>query len=210
MTTMDRDARDEHATATKARDARTGEQWQTVRRVDDGAGTAGMVEGAVMDQAQAQSVVEALGAPVPIDAAPLSKTIMFFVPQAPQGKQSPRAVQIGGFARVVKDPKTRKYEGMVSMFASQAMGGRPPLAEPVSIHLAVWLQVPESWSQKKRRAALDGSLWPMVKPDCSNILKAIEDGCNGIVFVDDKQITSVRISKKYGEKPGVAVMVRPI
>lgn len=136
--------------------------------------------------------------------------IDFFVPQNPQGKQSPRAVQIGGFARVVKDPKTRKYEGMIAVLAAQAMAGRAPIAEPVAVRLEVWMPVPASWSHRRAAQAIAGSILPTVKPDCSNVLKAVEDGCNGVVFVDDKQIADVVVSKRYGEMPGVRVFVEPL
>ena len=134
--------------------------------------------------------------------------IEFFIPQDPQGKKAPVAAKIGGFTRILKAAKTRKYEAMVSLFASEAMQGRSPLDEPVSVHLAVWLAIPASWSAKKRAQALAGLIRPTVKPDCSNVAKAIEDGCNGIVFVDDKQVTDLTVAKRYGNPPGVAVMVR--
>lgn len=161
-------------------------------------------DGVSIESTALAAAVEALGAPVN------PRMIEFFIPQAPQGKQSPRAVEINGFARVIKDPKTRKYESGIAAIAHNAMQGREPLTVPVSMSLAVWMQVPASWSEKKRRDALEGRIYPMVKPDCSNVLKAIEDGCNGVVFADDKQVARVEMSKRYGATPGVAVMVRPI
>ncbi|MEO7387415.1 MAG: RusA family crossover junction endodeoxyribonuclease [Gammaproteobacteria bacterium] len=136
--------------------------------------------------------------------------IEFFVPQTPQGKQSPRAVRIGAHVRVVKASVTRKYESMIAMFASQAMAGRAPLDEPVTMRLTVWMPVPTSWSQKKRSAALAGEIRPVVKPDLSNTTKSVEDGCNGIVYVDDRMITDLTVSKYYGCRPGVAVVVQPL
>lgn len=135
--------------------------------------------------------------------------IEFFVPSKPQGKQSPRAVKIGGFARVIKDPKTRRYEDLIGLIASQAMAGRPPLDEPVTIALRVVFPVAVSWSHKRQRDALAGLILPTVRPDCSNVLKAVEDGCNGIVFRDDALIVDVGVSKAYGLTPGVQVRVWP-
>ncbi|MGE0745277.1 MAG: RusA family crossover junction endodeoxyribonuclease [Rhodospirillales bacterium] len=135
--------------------------------------------------------------------------IEFFVPTAPQGKQSPRAVNLHGRARIIKAPKTKRYEDMISVVASQAMAGQPPIAEPVEIAITILMPVPESWSARKRAQALSGLLRPQVKPDCSNVLKAIEDGCNGVVFVDDKLITDGSFAKRYAATPGVQVRVWP-
>jgi Holliday junction resolvase RusA-like endonuclease len=68
--------------------------------------------------------------------------------------------------------------------------------------------VPDSWSAKKRAAALAGDIRPTKKPDLSNIQKALEDGMNAVVFKDDSQITESGGSKKiYGELPCVKVCV---
>ena len=45
------------------------------------------------------------------------------------------------------------------------------------------------------------------KADTSNILKSIEDGMNGIVYVDDKQIKEIHISRIEGDGEGVDVTV---
>lgn len=135
--------------------------------------------------------------------------IEFFIPSEPQGKQSPRAVKIGGFARVIKDPKTRRYEDLVAMFASQAMAGQPPIDVPVTIAVRAIFGVPASWSARKQRDALAGLVLPTRRPDCSNVLKAIEDGCNAIVYRDDALIVDAGVSKAYGAAPGVHVRIWP-
>lgn len=135
--------------------------------------------------------------------------IEFFVPQEPQGKQTGRAVKIGGFTRIASHPKTKKYEAMVSMIATQAMAGQPPVDEAVTIAVTAILGVPASWSLKKQRAALAGLVIPTRKPDGSNIVKAIEDGCKGIVFRDDALVSDGSWSKRFGLVPGVRVQVWP-
>ena len=137
-------------------------------------------------------------------------SVSFFIPSEPQGKQSPRAVKIGGHARVIKDPKTRRYEDLVSMFAAQAMNGKPTIDEPVKITVRAIFSVPASWSGKKQREALAGLAVPTRRPDCSNVLKAIEDGCNKIVFRDDSLIVRGLVTKEYGETPGVHVTIETV
>jgi len=45
------------------------------------------------------------------------------------------------------------------------------------------------------------------KADTSNILKSIEDGMNGIIYVDDKQIEEIHISRIKEGNEGVDVAV---
>lgn len=136
--------------------------------------------------------------------------LTFTVPGAPVGKGRARATTIGGRARLYTPAKTAAYEGLVALAARQAMGDRVPLEGPVAMDVAIWCAVPASWSQRKRRQALEGAIWPATKPDASNIIKAVEDGCNGIVYRDDVQIVSGTFVKRYAEAPCVAVLVRSL
>jgi Holliday junction resolvase RusA-like endonuclease len=70
--------------------------------------------------------------------------------------------------------------------------------------------VAQSWSKKKSAAALAGTVMPTKKPDADNVLKAICDGINGIVFRDDVQVVNVSLSKRFSETPGVQVRVVPL
>lgn len=49
---------------------------------------------------------------------------------------------------------------------------------------------------------------PTKKPDADNVLKAVFDGMNGVVWVDDVQACGVVLRKRYAETPGVTVVVR--
>ena len=53
-------------------------------------------------------------------------------------------------------------------------------------------------------------IYPTVKPDCSNLVKCIEDSCNGLVWTDDCLITDLIIKKRYGEKESIEIFVIPI
>ncbi|MBX3703975.1 MAG: RusA family crossover junction endodeoxyribonuclease [Steroidobacteraceae bacterium] len=135
--------------------------------------------------------------------------IEFFVPTEPQGKKSPVAARFGNHTRILKSAKTRRYEEMVTLFASQAMAGAAPIDEAVTIAVTAVLSVPASWSQRKRQQALSGLIIPTRKPDGSNIVKSIEDGCKGVVFRDDALVSDGSWSKRYGATPGVQVRIWP-
>ena len=105
--------------------------------------------------------------------------------------------------------KTANYENLVKVVAAQAMAGRQIIEGNVSVSLAIHVQVPDSWSNKKRAEALSGAIDPTSKPDLDNIIKGIFDAMNGVVFRDDKQVSFVVARKMYSQTPCVYVCVYP-
>ena len=126
----------------------------------------------------------------------------------PQGKGRARAVLRGGHIGHYTPEKTRSYEGMMRQVAAEAMGNREPIAEPVEVVIRCVFDVPASWSEKKRAAAIAGQIKPAKKPDLDNIAKAVTDACNAVVFKDDALIVGCAMSKTYGPRPLVSVEVR--
>ncbi len=140
--------------------------------------------------------------------------IDFIVYGPPQGKGRPIAghrFATGGVKLpCMRTPaKTVAYEGLVAHCGAAAMAGAPLLDGPVELRLFIECQVPASWSKKKQAQALAGEILPTTKPDVDNVIKAIGDGLNGVVWKDDVQVTDVITRKRYAEKPQVRVMVRP-
>jgi len=136
--------------------------------------------------------------------------ITFTIPGQPQGKGRPRVGKIGAHARMYTPAKTVAYEGLVAHAAQLAMDGLALLDGPVSVRLAILCQIPASWSQKKQRAALAHELFPTTKPDVDNVVKAVFDGMNGVVWKDDVQAVEVSVRKRYSSTPCVHVEVEPI
>lgn len=133
--------------------------------------------------------------------------VAFTVPGIPVGKGRPRATSAGGRARLYTPAKTVAYEGLVSHAAAQAMGGHAPLAGACLVELDITCPVPASWSKRKQAAALAGTIYPTTKPDKDNVIKAIYDAMNGIVWRDDVQAVDGVQRKRYGAVPGVRVRV---
>lgn len=136
--------------------------------------------------------------------------ICFSVPGQPQGKGRAKIVRIGGFSRMATPAKTVAYEGLIAHEAQAAMAGAAPLEVAVGVNVFVDCQVPASWSDKKRRMAIAGELLPMAKPDVDNVVKAIFDGMNGVVWRDDVLAVDVRIRKRFAATPRVRVEVWPM
>lgn len=136
--------------------------------------------------------------------------IAFTVPGQPQGKGRAKIVKIGGFSRMATPAHTVAYEGLVAHAAHAAIAGRPLLDTPVTVTMRIECQVPASWSQKKQRMALLGELRPGSKPDADNVIKAIFDGCNAVLWRDDSLVCELHMHKLYSATPGVWVEVWPI
>ena len=138
------------------------------------------------------------------------KPVLFVVPGEAVGKGRPRVSTIGGHARMFTPQKTANYETLIAMAAQQAMAGRELIGGPVLVEMKIMVSVAASWSKKKTAEALAGDVMPTKKPDADNVLKAICDGINGIVFKDDVQVVNVSLSKRFSETPGVSVRVVPL
>lgn len=138
------------------------------------------------------------------------KPVSFIVPGEAVGKGRPRVTTIHGHARMFTPQKTANYESLIAVAAEQAMQGRELITGPVLVELKIAVGIAQSWSKKKTAQALAGQVMPTKKPDADNVLKAICDGINGIVFKDDVQVVNVSMSKRFAEKPGVSVRVVPL
>lgn len=134
-------------------------------------------------------------------------TLTFTVPGDARGKGRPRATTRNGHASVYTDAKTASYENLVALSAQAAMRGRKPFDAPVEMVVSVRVTPPKSASKAKRAQMLEGLIWPAKKPDLTNIIKAVEDGANGIAYTDDALIVTLSADKVYAETAGVDVVI---
>lgn len=126
----------------------------------------------------------------------------------PVAKGRGRIVRLGAHMGIKTPDKTRRYEDIVRQRAAAEWGGQPLIANtPVVLSARFYRSIPASWSKRSKQMAASGELRPLSKPDCSNYLKAIEDGMNGVVFFDDALIVSLTVEKWYSERPRVEVAV---
>lgn len=140
----------------------------------------------------------------------VGEVIAFVVPGTPVGKGRPKFARRGKFVTTYTPEKTANYETLVKIAAGRAMNGRALVDGAVSVHLAIYVTPPASWSQKKQREALSGQIFPTSKPDVDNVVKGIFDACNEVVWRDDKQVVDVTISKRYATKAEAVVQVRAL
>jgi Holliday junction resolvase RusA-like endonuclease len=134
--------------------------------------------------------------------------VTFMVEGTPVPKGRPRFARRGKFVSTYSPKTTVDYESKVSESAKLAMGASEPLETPVGAYIYITLPVPASYSKKRTQACLSGQERPTKKSDIDNYCKAIFDGMNGIVFVDDSLVVSLHATKVYGTVGMVEVMVK--
>lgn len=119
-----------------------------------------------------------------------------FLPVVPQGKGRPRF----GNGRTYTPTKTRNYEALLKVLLKNAyqfekLGNAPirggtPLTGPLEVKLLFRLPRPK----------INKRLYPDVKIDLDNCIKAILDAANGILWKDDCQIVSLLATKRYANE----------
>mgnify|MGYP001776268642 CR=1 FL=1 len=135
--------------------------------------------------------------------------LMFEIPGSPIGQGRPKFSTINGHAKAYDPEKSRNYKAYVRMLATQAMkdSGFTMIEGPCVLRIDAYFEVPKSKSKKFREAALSGLEWPTKKPDADNIVKAILDALNGLMYKDDSCIVELSCVKYYSDVPRVEVYV---
>lgn len=136
-------------------------------------------------------------------------TLQFEVPGPPIGQGRPRFSTVCGHVRAYDAEKSRNYKAFVKLIATHEIEKQQwKIYElPVKLNIDAYFEVPKSKSKKFKVDALEGKQKPTKKPDCSNIVKGIEDALNGIAYKDDSYVVDLRVRKFYSEIPRVEVEV---
>lgn len=109
-----------------------------------------------------------------------------------------------------KAQKSRDYESLVREIAMLSMNKGKPMEGQLKITADFYLAIPKSMPKWIIPMAAYGVARPTKKPDTSNLLKAVEDGMNGIVYADDSQIVEAVANKFYSDNPRVEIEVEVI
>lgn len=134
-------------------------------------------------------------------------TIRIQVPGQPKGKGRARAAKTARGVRMYTPAATVAYEGLIALAGQDVMQGRELIDGPVYLTVTAYFEIPKS--RAKKIAALPIA-WHTSKPDGDNVLKAVGDGLNGIVWSDDSRIAFAKIVKQYGDKPGLDILVEAL
>lgn len=81
-----------------------------------------------------------------------------------------------------------------------------PLRSPITLDISYYVEIPESWSKKKREEHMGK---PCVKrPDLDNYIKWSLDVMNGMIFQDDSQVYDIRAFKIYSDNPRTEIIIK--
>ena len=146
------------------------------------------------------------------DTKDMTAFISFSIPGVAVSKGRPCISTRGGFARAYTPAPTVVYEAQVAAAGKQAMadaGMTEVLTTPLNVRIDVFVQIPKSFTKKKREQALSADIFPG-RPDIDNVAKAILDALNNVVYEDDDQVVNLSVSKRYAIDPFVSVRISEV
>jgi len=135
--------------------------------------------------------------------------ISFTVYGDPRPQARPRMTKAGH----VYTPKVSgDYRARVRNAAKEAMQeeiATPIMKGPVGVFIQIVKQSKTTGLKKGDKEWLDagGLMLHDKKPDADNVLKQICDACNGVVWIDDSQVTLTTAMKVHGREPLVNVWI---
>lgn len=134
--------------------------------------------------------------------------VSFSIPGEPFSLKRPRAMRFGGFVRIHDPHANANWKGNAALFMSSAMAGRQPFAGPVTLTVTAYFSCPKSDESKRSPKP---ERWSLNAKDLDNIVKAIGDAGNGVLWNDDRQVVEVHARKRIaaqGEPPRTVVQVQ--
>lgn len=129
--------------------------------------------------------------------------IEFFIPSTPVAQGRPKASTIGGKVRMYDPKKSADYKTWVRQCAidHMAMTGKDMYARDIPLCMRIEIFISRPTTKPKRYQI------PTTKPDNTNYAKGIEDALNSVCYHDDSQLSTTMQKKRYGERPGVLVLI---
>tara|TARA_R100000808_G_C2112325_1_gene126059 strand:- start:472 stop:939 length:468 start_codon:yes stop_codon:yes gene_type:complete len=129
------------------------------------------------------------------------EVLSWVVKGEPKAQPRPRAVSIGGKARMY-NPKTAKgYKQSIGMTMHEAAEENEvelPIAGHVFVDLHLYFKRPQRLCRKKDPPE---EMWHTSKPDCDNVAKAVLDAITDWGGIsDDKSVVALSVFKKWVAK----------
>ena len=125
----------------------------------------------------------------------------------PMAKQSFRTTRTGN---KYLDASVIKYRKAIRNMAIAQMRNQKAerIEGAVNMNIIYAFRRPKSLSKKERNEIDGGKTVPKTtKPDIDNLVKAILDALNGIVWKDDAQVTQINIQKIWSAKDQIEIEI---
>lgn len=127
----------------------------------------------------------------------MGKRIRIKIPVEPKPKGRPRVTFKNGFVRTYTPGATQAAEEELRAYFVQHREKAFMEHEPVKMSITFYRRR-SKWKPKNNPSPYD-KLLPVRKPDIDNFAKMVLDAANGILFVDDAQITKLILAKRWSE-----------
>ncbi len=108
-----------------------------------------------------------------------------------------------GTGRVVivdDNKKAKPWKESIAEVAGKLMEGRTLFEGPLSLRVTFFRPRPQGHYGKKGLRA-SAPKFPITRPDCTKLLRGLEDSLTGVVYRDDSQIVSQFVEKHYTDGP---------
>ena len=107
--------------------------------------------------------------------------------------------------RVSFNPKAKEKREYIRQVMKQLPPS--PFKGAISLRITFYMQIPQSWTWKRKLGSLEENSRHTKKPDLDNCVKALVDSLKKLVFDDDNQVFEIHAKKEYAEKPRIVVHV---
>lgn len=138
--------------------------------------------------------------------------VSFTVHGRPQQRGSKRPITnktTGKTIMLDMNKNSRPWMNAVADAAAEAMNGRPLLDGPLRLSVTFEFKRPAShYGKRKGQPHLKESapMWVTTTPDADKLIRSIGDAMTGVVYRDDKQVSSVYAMKIYTDSSEGAVI----
>lgn len=116
----------------------------------------------------------------------------------PMTKLRPRFARCGKGVRTYDSQSEEKTT--IKWILKSKMKGKSPLEGALSVDMEFFFKKPKSSKRK----------YHTVKPDVDNIVKAILDNGNGIIWKDDNQIIMISAYKTYSSEEKTVIRIKEV
>ena len=101
----------------------------------------------------------------------------------------------------------KNWRNMVAFEGKRAFGSQPLWDCPIRVTFRFIRLRPAGHWTKNGALSSSARMYPTTKPDVLKLARAVEDALTGIIWIDDAQIVTETLTKRYGPKPGVEILI---
>lgn len=143
------------------------------------------------------------------------KPACIVVPGEPVPQGRPRFARRAGYVQAYDPKRSKDYKSRILSYVWMGLKSRAytpftSSSAPLAVSIAIYRGIPQSWSRKKKEAAVQGLVRPVSRPDTDNYVKIVLDALNKVLWKDDSAVVSLHAEKWYSETPRMEITVQAI